>query len=463
LTMMMNCNVARLLTYGLVGVLLGFSVSADGVGVNPFVSGVDGYHTYRIPAIVQVPTTGDLLLFCEGRKLSSADHGWNDIVMKRSTDNGQTWEPMVIVYSESSKNKSVTMGNPSPIAFSAKSSKAGDVILIACRDNKEVVQLYGTNGGMNWTTTAREISSMAVKPQWTWIATGPPQGLQLDSGRLIISADHIDPNNTASHSMYSDDNGDTWHLSNDMVKGNECQAAVTKNGSLIMNQRTIYSERQFSWSMDDGETWTLPTSAPFNNKRYGGGSTEGSTISVAKNTVLLFSTPFAAGRENMTVFYSMDSGATWELLHNVNPGPAAYSALVDLNETHYGLVYEVENYGAISFFALPLPSIAITSPSPSAKSDLNMTVCSDKCNHGCKTYSTPIGVCYNPQVLFPHDEQWGNSDVLDECIGTMVTRKFFKSIDQSCVRETDNFTLPTNECIGPFGRPRPWGTFHCPK
>ena len=59
----------------------------------PFVSGVGGYHSYRIPAMVTLPrktATGEpeLLAFCEGRKLNCDDVDWNDIVMRRSTDGG---------------------------------------------------------------------------------------------------------------------------------------------------------------------------------------------------------------------------------------------------------------------------------------------------------------------------------------------------------------------------------------
>ena len=78
------------------------SVHSDGAGApppppqkgpwfsQPFVSGVGGYHSYRIPAMVTLPqkmTTGEpeLLAFCEGRKLSCDDVDWNDIVMRRST------------------------------------------------------------------------------------------------------------------------------------------------------------------------------------------------------------------------------------------------------------------------------------------------------------------------------------------------------------------------------------------
>ena len=43
------------------------------LGTSVFVSGVGGYNTYRIPAVVGKGRK--LLVFAEGRKLSSADHG----------------------------------------------------------------------------------------------------------------------------------------------------------------------------------------------------------------------------------------------------------------------------------------------------------------------------------------------------------------------------------------------------
>ena len=55
--------------------------------VTVFEKGKDGYACFRIPAIVQT-RSGTLLAFAEGRKLSCADHGWNDLVMKRSTEKG---------------------------------------------------------------------------------------------------------------------------------------------------------------------------------------------------------------------------------------------------------------------------------------------------------------------------------------------------------------------------------------
>jgi len=45
-----------------------------------FVSGEDGYHTYRIPALI-VTRQGSLLAFCEGRKNNRRDHGDIDLLL----------------------------------------------------------------------------------------------------------------------------------------------------------------------------------------------------------------------------------------------------------------------------------------------------------------------------------------------------------------------------------------------
>src|SRR5687767_6777130 len=64
-----------------------------------FVAGEGGYHTYRIPSLI-VTSKGTLLAFCEGRKKGTSDTGDIDLVLKRSLDAGQTWQPMQIVWDD---------------------------------------------------------------------------------------------------------------------------------------------------------------------------------------------------------------------------------------------------------------------------------------------------------------------------------------------------------------------------
>lgn len=96
---------------------------------------------------------------------------------------------------------------------------------------------------------------------------------------------------------------------------------------------------------------------------------------------------------------------------------------------------------------------------------LNTTLCKDDvCSNSCISYMTPLGECYNPQKMFPGDPSWGESDALDNDVtftNGQVTfqRTFYSSNDTTCTGTPEAETLPLNECIGPFGAPRPWGSF----
>lgn len=61
-----------------------------------FVSGQEGYHTYRIPSLL-VTEKGTVLAFCEARKNGGGDAGDIDLALRRSFDHGITWEPYRII------------------------------------------------------------------------------------------------------------------------------------------------------------------------------------------------------------------------------------------------------------------------------------------------------------------------------------------------------------------------------
>mmetsp|Transcript_12175 Transcript_12175/g.28913 ORF Transcript_12175/g.28913 Transcript_12175/m.28913 type:complete len:156 (-) Transcript_12175:121-588(-) len=95
---------------------------------------------------------------------------------------------------------------------------------------------------------------------------------------------------------------------------------------------------------------------------------------------------------------------------------------------------------------------------------LNMTLCTDKCNDdNCIFYITPINECFSSTVLFPNDHSWSGKDVRDNIITQTQTlvRTIFDTKNGTCNGGgNDIFHIPLNECVGPFGRPRPWGIFH---
>src|SRR5262245_25307190 len=78
--------------------------------VDVFTSGEDGYHTYRIPAVIRA-ANGTLLAFCEGRKTGGGDSGNIDLLLKRSSDGGRTWSRTGVVWDDADN----TCGNPCPV------------------------------------------------------------------------------------------------------------------------------------------------------------------------------------------------------------------------------------------------------------------------------------------------------------------------------------------------------------
>ena len=145
---------------------------------------------------------------------------------------------------------------------------------------------------------------------------------------------------------------------------------------------------------------------------------------------------------------------------------------------------EVGLYAALSTFPVHNPTTAYTAimhaatgsleafqrvamePAASAKRN-SMTLFgnkSDQCanDNNPKTYSLPVDACFSPAILFPGDPQWGPSDIFDAYNASHVTRRFFSSTNGICANETSRIAIPLGECVGPFGRPRPWGQFAMP-
>ncbi|MBO0810799.1 MAG: exo-alpha-sialidase [Microlunatus sp.] len=85
------------------------------------------YATFRIPALLAAD--GMLLAFCEGRLESSADTGPIDIVLRRSADQGRSWDDLRVVRPA----VGMTRGNPVPVLDPA----SGDVVLLSVQNGPQ--------------------------------------------------------------------------------------------------------------------------------------------------------------------------------------------------------------------------------------------------------------------------------------------------------------------------------------
>ncbi|MHC4622888.1 MAG: sialidase family protein [Planctomycetota bacterium] len=334
--------------------------------IKVFVSGMDGYHTYRIPSLL-VTGKGTLLAFCEGRKKDRRDSGDIDMPVKRSQDSGKTWSRQQVVWGDGAN----TCGNPCPVVdrrtgtifllmtWNFGEDRESRIIRKTGKGTRRVFICRSEDDGRTW-SKPNDITASAKRPEWGWYATGPGVGIQLRrekyKHRLIVPCNNSydDPNgglrggpfNYGSHVIFSGDAGKTWNLSEIIMPGcNESQVVELSDGRLMMNMRNYgptKKTRAISISADGGATW----GSVFNDPQLVEPTCQASLLRYTseaedRRNRLLFSNP-ASRKERckMTVRLSYDEGGTWPVSKLICAGPSAYSCLAVLPDGDIACLYE---------------------------------------------------------------------------------------------------------------------------
>jgi sialidase-1 len=300
-----------------------------------------------------------VLAFAEGRKLGGGDTGDIDLLVKRSGDLGRTWSAAQTVWDHEAN----TCGNPCPVLdrdtgtiWLLMTWNRGDdhepkIISQQSKDTRRVFVARSTDDGVTW-SQPREITAEVKASNWTWYATGPGAGIQMEHGphrgRLVIPCDHIEAGSKRyfSHVIYSDDHGQTWKLGGSTPQDavNECEAVELTGGRLLLNMRNYDRSqltRQQTISNDGGMTWSDQRHVPeliepicqASIRRFAWPETN-------RRNVILFSNPASQKRERLTVRASLDDGATWPVARLLDARPSAYSCLAILPDHTIGILYE---------------------------------------------------------------------------------------------------------------------------
>jgi sialidase-1 len=321
-----------------------------------FKSGTEGYASFRIPAIITT-TKGTLLAFAEGRKKGASDSGDIDLVMKSSNDQGKTWSKLKVVRDDADN----VCGNPAPVV----DQKTGIIYLLSTwnlgadneksiinqtsKDTRRVYVLSSSDNGENW-SEAKEITATVKPTTWTWYATGPCHGIQVENGgtkgRLIIPCDHIESgtNKYYSHIIYSDDHGKTWKIGGTTPQDqvNESTVAELSNGTLMLNMRNYdrtLKSRKVSLSTDGGMTW----GNIYSDTTLIESICQGSLLSVTpkrKGQLFFINPADQTSRKNITLRLSLDDGKSWIKSKSLYSGPSAYSDITGLTDGSIGCLYE---------------------------------------------------------------------------------------------------------------------------
>jgi len=339
------------------------------IGVALRQHGQDRCHTYRIPGLATT-NKGTLIAVYDNRYNGSFDLQADvDVGMSRSTDGGQTWEPMKIIMDMGEwggkPEDENGIGDPSVLV-----DRVTGTIWVAAiwahghpgkrnwhasrpglepAETSQLMLVRSDDDGLTWSDPVN-LTPILKDPAWHLLLQGPGKGITMSDGTIVFPAQFKDheqiPHSTI---IWSRDHGENWSIGTG-TKSNTTEAQVIEldDGSLMLNMRDNRKGARSVYTTNDmGLTWTMHSTSrsaliePVCNASLIKGSFE---INGAEQDLVLFVNPNATdGRHHMTIKLSMDDGMTWPekywLLLDEGRG-RGYPSMTQIDEHYIGVLYE---------------------------------------------------------------------------------------------------------------------------
>ena len=357
----------------------------------------EGVHTSRIPGLATT-NKGTLLAVFDARYESARDlQGHMDIGLHRSTDGGQTWEPLQIA---------MDMGEWGglPQKFNGVSDacilvdRNSDAIYIAglwmygvidadgkwvdgltdtssvwnhqwrnkgsqpgfgVKQTSQFLVVKSTDDGKTWGEPVN-LTELCKKEEWWLWAPAPGRGITMEDGTLVFPTQGRDASGKPfSNITYSSDGGKTWQTSNpalDVPGGTtECAVVQLADGALMLNMRAnsnrgnegIDNGRAVAVTKDLGTTWqehsTSFRALPEPTCMASLYVHEDTGKDVRKRLLLFLNPNSKTARDHITLKVSLDEGNSWPseywLLLDEWKG-RGYSCITSVGSEHIGVLYE---------------------------------------------------------------------------------------------------------------------------
>ncbi|MFN9419636.1 MAG: exo-alpha-sialidase [Pirellula sp.] len=306
-----------------------------------FVSGTEGTHTYRIPAIITA-MNGDLIAACDARRKSAADlkpQRSIDIVFRRSFDNGLNWTPIELleqVDDGGCSDPSLLLDASTGNIFCFYNYMVRD---IANQEFRFYVQ-KSSDHGKTWDKPidfTDQVAGPELKNSFKFVTSG--RGIQTRDGMLLHNYVRVGKGVTLFASL---DHGNTWKSFCDVSPGDESKVVQLHDGSLMVNSRIVPGKRFVHRSSDNGLTWKgsdelhLPDPQcnacilQYTSQRDG----------YSKDRLIFCNAASIKGRKNLAARISYDGGESWSEGRVIDPGASAYSEITILRDGSFGVLYE---------------------------------------------------------------------------------------------------------------------------
>jgi sialidase-1 len=375
--------------------LLPFTTAAEDLTKQDlFRADTGGYAIYRIPGLVVTPK-GTLLAYCEARRSAKGDWGEIDVMLRRSTDGGRTWDAprkLAAAPKDAAANpvgrqnlqaKGATLNNPVATADPAR----GTVHFLYCVNYARCFYMR-SDDGVSFSAPV-EITAAAFDPfrkdyDWKVLATGPGHGIRLRSGRLVVpvwlslgtGAGGHHPSCAAT--IYSDDAGKTWRRGDivadnapDLPNPNESTIVELSDGRAMINMRneSPRHRRAVAISPDGATRWSKPQYDDALVEPICFASLVSVTAAGGGQPLLAWCNPVSnvadkahvRDRVNLTIRISRDDGKTWPDHRLLEHGIAGYS---DLAASADGTIYCFYERGGINEQAYYTQSLCLARFSP---------------------------------------------------------------------------------------------------
>eukprot|EP00937_MAST-01D_sp_MAST-1D-sp2_P006576 g6576.t1 len=333
----------------------------------------DGYYDHGSPQLL-LTLNGTLLSFNQAERVKHLDdNNWIDIVVTRSFDQGETWQPTQVVHSENTwltpAHEYQSIGQNTAVL----DRSTGVVHLLFTRNNTLVFHTSSADDGETWAAPLPVPSKPGCDDCWVAPSFSAIQ-LQHNrnasrNGNLVACLDYSHlPGHTGggpverSGTLISEDGGSSWSVGATEVLGDECAIAELGNGTVVINARDYVNQsahtvhRSVAWSDDGGRSFspvyfplTLPDPVVEGSMVWG----QHTDAALGVGQPLFFTNPASeVARQDITLKMSTDGAASWSTVHLVQAGCGMYSSVVQFDDGSLGVQWDDAHGGPVSHAGL---------------------------------------------------------------------------------------------------------------